>query len=178
MVGRLHLQPLPQARPQRRQRYSQFLRRAEEPGNRLIQRQSGRRRRLRLARSNVDSAAAPELHPTLAFQLAVSRADRVGMHVKAPRQVARAGSLLCQAGQAGGRWEIIRELIDGKTGADDDAAVDEAAWRDYLARIQAAADSFAAPAALSARSRASMRSPSPRTKTPRRLENSRKPSRP
>ena len=60
--------------------------------------------------------------------------------------------MVSETAQHAGHADIIRELIDGKTGADDDAAVDEAAWRDYLARIQAAADSFAAPAAPGAES--------------------------
>jgi hypothetical protein len=37
VVGRLHFKPLPQTRPKGRQRHSQFLRRAEQPGNQLIQ---------------------------------------------------------------------------------------------------------------------------------------------
>ena len=46
-----------------------------------------------------------------------------------------------ETAQHAGHADIVRELIDGKTGADE--SVDEASWRDYLARIQAAADSFA-----------------------------------
>jgi hypothetical protein len=53
--------------------------------------------------------------------------------------------MVAETAQHAGHADIIRELIDGTAGADHDA-VDEAAWRDYLARIQAAADSFA-PAA-------------------------------
>ena len=36
-----------------------------------------------------------------------------------------------------------RELIDGKAGADRDEVLDEPSLRNYLAQIQAAADSFA-----------------------------------
>jgi hypothetical protein len=52
--------------------------------------------------------------------------------------------MVSETAQHAGHADIIRELIDGKTGADDDAAIDEAGWRDYLTRIQAAADSFVA----------------------------------
>jgi Protein of unknown function (DUF664) len=43
-----------------------------------------------------------------------------------------------------GHADIIRELIDGRGGPDHDET-DEATWRAYLARIQAAADSFKPP---------------------------------
>jgi len=51
-----------------------------------------------------------------------------------------------ETAQHAGHADIIRELIDGKAGTDDDEALGDAVWRDYVARIQAAADSFA-PAA-------------------------------
>jgi Protein of unknown function (DUF664) len=54
--------------------------------------------------------------------------------------------MVAEAAQHAGHADIIRELIDGRAGADHDEVLDEASWRDYLARIQAAADSFA-PAA-------------------------------
>jgi hypothetical protein len=41
-----------------------------------------------------------------------------------------------------GHADIIRELIDGSAGADHDDFGDAAKWRDYVARIQAAADTF------------------------------------
>ena len=50
--------------------------------------------------------------------------------------------MVSETAQHAGHADIIRELIDGKAGADDDEAIDEASWRDYLARIKAAADSF------------------------------------
>ena len=40
-----------------------------------------------------------------------------------------------------GHADIIRELIDGKGGLDQDA-FDETAWREYVAQVQAAADAF------------------------------------
>lgn len=46
-----------------------------------------------------------------------------------------------ETAQHAGHADIVRELIDGKTDAEE--SVDEVSWRDYLARIQAAADSFA-----------------------------------
>ncbi|MGD0699103.1 MAG: DinB family protein [Trebonia sp.] len=53
--------------------------------------------------------------------------------------------MVAETAQHAGHADIIRELIDGKAGADGEA-IDEATWRDYANRIQAAADSFA-PAA-------------------------------
>jgi hypothetical protein len=47
-----------------------------------------------------------------------------------------------ETAQHAGHADIIRELIDGRAGPDHDA-VDETAWRKYVARIKAAADSFA-----------------------------------
>jgi hypothetical protein len=41
-----------------------------------------------------------------------------------------------------GHADIVRELIDGKGGPDQDA-LDESGWREYLAQVQAAADAFA-----------------------------------
>ena len=41
-----------------------------------------------------------------------------------------------------GHADIIRELIDGAAGADHDDFGDDNKWRDYVARIQAAADMF------------------------------------
>jgi len=60
--------------------------------------------------------------------------------------------MVAETAQHAGHADIIRELIDGKSGADGDEAIDEATWRDYVARIQAAADSF--PSAASLRSAA------------------------
>ena len=51
--------------------------------------------------------------------------------------------MVAETAQHAGHADIIRELIDGKAGAADDETLDEASWRDYVARIQAAADSFA-----------------------------------
>ena len=49
--------------------------------------------------------------------------------------------VVAETAQHAGHADILRELIDGKAGADHDA-MSEAEWRDYLARIQAAADAF------------------------------------
>jgi len=48
-----------------------------------------------------------------------------------------------ETAQHAGHADIIRELIDGRAGPDHDAVFDETAWQTYVARIQAAADSFA-----------------------------------
>jgi hypothetical protein len=50
--------------------------------------------------------------------------------------------MVAETAQHAGHADIIRELIDGTAGAGGDEALDEASWRDYLAQIQAAADSF------------------------------------
>ena len=42
-----------------------------------------------------------------------------------------------------GHADIVRELIDGKGGPDQDS-VDESTWKEYVAQVRAAADSFAA----------------------------------
>lgn len=46
-----------------------------------------------------------------------------------------------ETAQHAGHADILRELIDGKAGPDHDD-VSEAEWRDYLTRVQAAADAF------------------------------------
>jgi len=53
--------------------------------------------------------------------------------------------MVSETAQHAGHADIVREFIDGKTDAGDES-VDEASWPDYVARIQAAADSFAPPA--------------------------------
>jgi hypothetical protein len=42
-----------------------------------------------------------------------------------------------------GHLDIVRELVDGRAGADQDDSMDEDHWHAYVARIQAAADAFA-----------------------------------
>jgi hypothetical protein len=37
--------------------------------------------------------------------------------------------------------DIVRELIDGKGGPDQDA-IDEATWREYVAQVRTAASAF------------------------------------
>jgi hypothetical protein len=49
--------------------------------------------------------------------------------------------MTAETGQHAGHADIVRELIDGRGGPDHDMA-DDAAWRDYLAGIQAAAETF------------------------------------
>lgn len=50
--------------------------------------------------------------------------------------------MVAETAQHAGHADIIRELIDGKGGPDQDA-FDESGWREYLARVQAAASAFA-----------------------------------
>ena len=50
--------------------------------------------------------------------------------------------MVAETAQHAGHADIVRELIDGKGGADQDS-IDESAWREYLAQVQAAADAFA-----------------------------------
>ena len=49
--------------------------------------------------------------------------------------------MVAETAQHAGHADILRELIDGKAGPDHDD-VSEAEWRDHVARVQAAADSF------------------------------------
>ena len=51
--------------------------------------------------------------------------------------------MVAETAQHAGHADIIRELIDGRAAPDHDAIGDEIWWREYVARIQAAADSFA-----------------------------------
>jgi Protein of unknown function (DUF664) len=50
--------------------------------------------------------------------------------------------MVAETAQHAGHADIVRELIDGTGGADQDAATDEE-WRQYVARVRAAADAFA-----------------------------------
>jgi hypothetical protein len=50
--------------------------------------------------------------------------------------------MVAETAQHAGHADIIRELIDGKGGPDQDA-FDEPTWREYMAQIQAAANTFA-----------------------------------
>jgi len=46
-----------------------------------------------------------------------------------------------ETGHHAGHADICRELIDGRGGTDHDM-LDQQGWSDYVARIQAAADTF------------------------------------
>ena len=50
--------------------------------------------------------------------------------------------VVAETAQHAGHADIIRELIDGRGGPDQDS-IDEGQWREYIARVQAAADAFA-----------------------------------
>jgi hypothetical protein len=50
--------------------------------------------------------------------------------------------MVAETAQHAGHADIIRELIDGKGGPDQDA-FDEPAWQEYIAQVKAAADTFA-----------------------------------
>ena len=49
--------------------------------------------------------------------------------------------MVAETAQHAGHADIIRELIDGKGGPDQDA-FDEPAWREYIAQVQSAANTF------------------------------------
>jgi hypothetical protein len=51
--------------------------------------------------------------------------------------------MVAETAQHAGHADIVRELIDGTGGPDQDT-FDEATWRDYIARVQSAANTFAA----------------------------------
>jgi hypothetical protein len=50
--------------------------------------------------------------------------------------------MVAETAEHAGHADIVRELIDGKGGPDQDA-FDEPTWRAYVAQVQAAADAFA-----------------------------------
>jgi hypothetical protein len=49
--------------------------------------------------------------------------------------------MVAETAQHAGHADIVRELIDGYAGPDN-AAIDRAAWQEYVGRIRAAAESF------------------------------------
>jgi hypothetical protein len=51
--------------------------------------------------------------------------------------------MVSETAQHAGHADIIRELIDGTGGPDQDT-IDESAWREYIVQVQAAANAFAA----------------------------------
>jgi hypothetical protein len=51
--------------------------------------------------------------------------------------------MVAETAQHAGHADIVRELIDGRGGADHDGYGDDDTWRRYLATVQAAADAFA-----------------------------------
>lgn len=65
-------------------------------------------------------------------------------HWPAERRHTTLGALLvhvlAETARHAGHADIVRELIDGRGGPDHDDFGDEDTWRDYVARIQAAAD--------------------------------------
>ena len=92
------------------------------------------------------------------YRRACAHADRViaTLDLEAPGSVphwpeeqraATLGVLLirvvAETAQHAGHADIIRELIDGKGGPDQDD-VDKSTWREYITQVQAAADTFAA----------------------------------
>jgi hypothetical protein len=66
-------------------------------------------------------------------------------HWPAERRETTLGVLLirmvAETARHAGHADIIRELIDGKGGPDQDS-LDEPAWREYLAQVRGAADAF------------------------------------
>jgi hypothetical protein len=51
--------------------------------------------------------------------------------------------MISETAQHAGHADIVREMIDGVAGADQDDGMGEEFWRAYVDRIQAAADTFA-----------------------------------
>jgi hypothetical protein len=51
--------------------------------------------------------------------------------------------MVAETAQHAGHADIVRELIDGTGGPDQDS-IDKPTWRDYLTQVQAAASTFAA----------------------------------
>ena len=50
--------------------------------------------------------------------------------------------MVAETAQHAGHADVVRELIDGKGGPDQDS-IDEPAWREYVAQVHAAANTFA-----------------------------------
>jgi len=50
--------------------------------------------------------------------------------------------MVAETAQHAGHADVVRELIDGKGGPDQDG-IDEATWRAYVSQVQTAADAFA-----------------------------------
>lgn len=50
--------------------------------------------------------------------------------------------MLDETAHHAGHIDIVREMIDGRAGADQDDSMDEHYWRTYVGRIQEAADTF------------------------------------
>jgi hypothetical protein len=50
--------------------------------------------------------------------------------------------MVAETAQHAGHADIVRELIDGTGGPDQDA-IDESTWREYIAQVQTAASAFA-----------------------------------
>lgn len=90
------------------------------------------------------------------YQRACAHADRVigALDLEAPGSVAHwpehrrettLGAVLirmvAETAQHAGHADIVRELIDGTGGPDQDA-IDEATWHEYIAQVQTAADTF------------------------------------
>lgn len=50
--------------------------------------------------------------------------------------------MVAETAQHAGHADIVRELIDGTGGPDQDA-IDEATWREYIGQVRAAANAFA-----------------------------------
>jgi uncharacterized damage-inducible protein DinB len=93
------------------------------------------------------------------YQRACAHADLTiaGLDLEAPGSVAHwdegdrettLGAILvlmvCETAQHVGHADILRELIDGAAGADHDQILTEPGWQDYVAQVQAAADTFKA----------------------------------
>jgi uncharacterized damage-inducible protein DinB len=53
--------------------------------------------------------------------------------------------MVWETAQHAGHADIIRELIDGTAGADHTRVLTEPSWQDYVAQVQAAADTFKIP---------------------------------
>lgn len=50
--------------------------------------------------------------------------------------------MIAETAQHAGHADIVRELIDGRGGPDQDD-LDESAWREYITQVESAADTFA-----------------------------------
>ena len=91
MIRRLKFQPVAQTGAQGGQRNAQPAGRSKESGDGVVESEGRREREIAFRLPYVNAASPPELDPAVSLELPVTRADGVGMEMKAASQFACAG---------------------------------------------------------------------------------------